>query len=80
MRLNCLCPCPQGGQQVCEESSLCGGVKPPSACGFKCLFGACAEASLPNLVDEIGDFAKALPNGHPIHIGIYWSGYSNCGT
>ena len=64
----------KGGQQLCEESPLCGAAKPPSACGFKCLFGSCAEASLPNLADEIGDFAAALPSGHPIHVGIYWSG------
>ena len=49
-------------------------------CGFKCLFGSCAEASSPFLADEIGDFAAALPAGHPIHIGVYWSGYSSCGT
>ena len=64
----------KGGQQLCEESPLCGAAKPPSACGFKCLFGSCAEASLPNLADEIGDFAAALPSGHPIHVGIYWYG------
>ena len=21
-----------------------------------------------------------MPAGHPIHVGIYWSGYSDCGT
>ena len=70
----------KGGQRICETSPLCGATKPPKACGFKCLFGSCAEASLPNLADEIADFSEALPAGHPIHVGIYWSGYSDCGT
>jgi hypothetical protein len=68
------------GQQICEASPLCGKIKPPKACGFKCLFGSCAEASLPNLADEIDDFRGALPHGHALHVGIYWSGYSSCGT
>ena len=70
----------KGGQKVCETTPLCGKTKPPKKCGFKCLFGSCAEASSPFLADEIGDFAAALPAGHPIHIGVYWSGYSSCGT
>jgi hypothetical protein len=26
------------------------------------------------------DFAKALPSDHPLHVGLYFSGYSHCQT
>ena len=70
----------KGGQATC--SSHCKASQPglPIAkCPFPCLYDSCAEASLPGLTDEIADFAAALPEGHPLHIGIYFSGYSNCG-
>ena len=67
----------KGGQKVCESGCT---PAPPSDCGFKCLFGTCAEASLPFLAGEIADFAAALPSGHPLHVGLYFSGYSDCGT
>ena len=35
---------------------------------------------MPSLAGEIADFAAAMPSGHPLHVGLYFSGYSHCGT
>ena len=43
-----------------------------------CLSGRCGEASVGNLATEVAHFAAALPAGHPIHVGVYFSGYSHC--
>ena len=66
------------GDQQCGARGACGGRPTPHDCERTCLAGACAEASLPNLPDEVADFAAALPAGHPLHIGLYFSAYSHC--
>jgi hypothetical protein len=66
------------GDQPGGARGACGGRPPPHDCERTCLAGACAEASLPNLPDEVADFAAALPAGHPLHIGLYFSAYSHC--
>ena len=67
------------GQAVCGTSPLCAGSTPPVTCGFKCLFGSCAEASLPVLPAELAAFADAMPAGHELVVGLYFSGYGGCG-
>lgn len=52
----------------------------PIPCTSCCLSGKRAEISLANIGSEIDDFAKALPADHPLHIGLYFSGYSHCAT
>jgi hypothetical protein len=84
------------GQQQCGQPSAAHGglCTPPTAsasamaaadadatpCTSCCLSGVRAELSLPNIDDEIADFARALPASHSLHIGIYFSGYSHCAT
>lgn len=66
----------KGGQAVC--STGCSPL-PPADCPFPCLFDTCAENSLPSgLEDEINDFATLLPASHPIHVGLYFTGYGSC--
>ena len=42
--------------------------------------GVRAELSLKNLGAEIADFSAAMPPAHPLHIGLYFSGYSDCAS
>jgi hypothetical protein len=57
------------------NSSTC---QVPAACRRPCLCGRCAEASIPNFPAEVAHFAAALPPRAPIHVGIYFTGYSHC--
>jgi predicted lipoprotein with Yx(FWY)xxD motif len=71
------------GQAACAaNSSYCAaawkGHSPNGTCNKPCLLGTCAEASLPNLPGEIADFVHLLPNGHPLHVGLYMTGYTGC--
>jgi hypothetical protein len=64
----------KGGQDVCRNSQECG--KNPSKSYWACLWDTCAEASLPTgLASEVADFAAAMPDGHELHVGLYFSGY-----
>ena len=54
-----------------------GATLPCTQC---CLSGVRAELSLPNIGAEIADFVKVMPASHPLHIGIYFGGYSHCAT
>ncbi|HEX4956186.1 MAG TPA: FG-GAP-like repeat-containing protein [Thermoanaerobaculia bacterium] len=60
------------------------GTGPCSDCtnhtgGGACLDGECAEATIPNLADEVGDMAAMLPDGRKINVGVYYSGHSSLG-
>ena len=57
-----------------------GDFSDPVPCTSCCLSGKRAEISLKNIGSEIADFAKALPADHPLHIGLYFGGYSHCAT
>jgi hypothetical protein len=69
----------KAGQTGIDSCKAVAGCASPPACPIPCLHGVCAEASLPNLAGEISDFVKLLPADHPLHIGLYFSGYSRCG-
>jgi hypothetical protein len=71
------------GQSSCAaRSTTCAaawkGHSMNGTCRLPCLLGSCAEASLPSLPAEVADFAAALPAGHPLHLGLYFTGYSGC--
>ena len=52
----------------------CGHTR--SLVDWACLWDTCAEASIPHgLPDEVSDFAAAMPAGHELHVGLYFSGY-----
>lgn len=52
---------------------------PPSTCYETCLWGVCAERSVPNLAGEVGDFTAALRNtSQQVFLGVYFSEYSSC--
>ena len=63
----------RAGQAQCSA-----GCSVPPNCTMSCLSGTCADRSVRNLPAEVADFAAALPPAHPIHLGIYFTGYSNC--
>ena len=66
----------KGGQDVCRTSNLCAGN--PCQGYWCCLWDTCAEASLPaGLPDEVGDFARVLPPGKELHVGLYFEGYGS---
>ena len=60
---------------VASSNSTCNA---PVACTKPCLCGTCADYSLRNIPTEVNDFATALPDGHLIFVGIYFTGYSSC--
>ena len=61
-----------GGQATVDRATT------PLPCSRCCLSGARAEFSLVNIDTEINDFADAMPTSHPLHVGLYFTGFSNC--
>ena len=70
------------GQAQCRENISSVGApnacNAPTNCTMPCLSGTCAERSVQNVPAEIADFVAALPLGHPIHIGVYFTSYHGC--
>ena len=69
----------RAGQAECNVTSPACNVSAFPQCSMPCLSGGCADASLPNLATELADFAAAVPAGHPLHVGVYFSRYHGCG-
>ena len=69
----------RAGQTMCNVTSPGCNVSAFPQCSMPCLSGGCADASLPNLAMELADFAAAVPDGHPLHVGVYFSRYHSCG-
>jgi hypothetical protein len=69
----------RAGQAECNVTSPACNVSAFPQCSMPCLSGGCADASVPNLATELADFAAAVPAGHPLHVGVYFSRYHSCG-
>jgi hypothetical protein len=58
----------------------CSSCPPPGSCAYACLNGTCAEKTVVNAPGEIADLAAALAPGRKLHVGVYATGHSACGT
>ena len=68
----------RAGQAMCNVTTPTCNISAFPACSMPCLSGGCADASVPNLAAELADFAAAVPIGHPLHVGVYFSRYHSC--
>jgi len=55
-------------------------------CGFglpgclSCIAGTCGEQTIPNAPEEIADMGALMPYNRMLHVGVYFSGLTGCGT
>ena len=64
-------PLHQPVQQQAIVRQLGAAAAPKHNCTMCCLCGENAEVSVKNLRSEYADFARLLPKGHELHIGMY---------